>query len=351
MKKIFTLICMVFITMNVNAQNVCTDINGTTKHLVSDVDDSYVYTTDFSTDVDEDTGNPVARNGEKIVGNGQFVSTNEEGAIFDNYFQNDGSAVRSSYCLLPEDVLAHSSNTHELTIAFWVCTEGFTPEQYAYSPIFSAYAAKNTPNSWPMLVLQSRGSVQVNCSGWCDFTSANNVAGKNNVYNNNAWEASSNAYNYVNNWLEDQKWHYYTAVFTNTNAKIFLDGEVKNEWNVDGTSDGQVISGLFSNGADLKYVCLGGTQAWDWNDNDAPFRFARLLIKNKSMTADEIKEQMTIDFPDWRNYLQGQQNGIESISVNTNSEKAVTYNIAGQKVNDDYRGLCIQNGKKYISVK
>ena len=319
----------------------------TADELIGGIEAAYVYTTNFSTYEDETTGERVTWKGEKAVGNGQFTSTEEEGAPFGDFFQNDGSAVRTSYCLLPEDVLAHSGKTHELTIAFWVSAEGFTPNQYTYSPMFTAYAQKNTPNTNPMFALQSRGLAQVNCNGWCDFTGANNVSGKNNVYNTNAWEAGDAAYNKAGNWLEDQKWHYYTAVFTDTNAKIFLDGEVKNEWNVDGTSEGQVISGLFNDGAELKYVCLGGNQAWDWNDNDAPFRFARLLIKNSKMSAGEIKAQMLADFPGYEEYQAGGETGVKAVKTVQNSN-AIIYNLAGQKVSNSFKGIVVKDGRKMI---
>ena len=308
----------------------------------------YIYTTRFATYEDEETGIRTTWNGEKAVGNGKFAATEEEGEPFNDFFQNDGSAVRTSYCLLPEDVLAHSDKTHELTIAFWVSAKGFTPDQYTYAPLFTAYTQKNNPNTWPMLALQSRGNVQVNCNGWCDFTGANNVAGKNNIYNSNAWEANDDNYNDAGNWLEDEKWHYYTAVFTDTNVKVYLDGEVKNEWEIDGTSEGQKISGLFNDGANLKYVCLGGNQAWDWNDNDSPFRYARLLIQNSSMTPDMIKAQMTTDFPGWEDYLSDEPDAVEDISVTPQNENDALYNTAGQQVDDDYQGIVIKNGKKYL---
>ena len=316
----------------------------TADELINGIEAAYVYTTNFSTYEDEETGERVTWKGEKAVGNGQFVSTEEEGAPFGDFFQNDGSAVRTSYCLLPEDVLAHSAKTHELTIAFWVSAEGFTPNQYTYAPMFTAYAKQESPNNWPMMALQSRGPIQVNCSGWCDFVGAQNVDGKVNIYNQNAWEAGDAAYNFVNNWLEDQKWHYYTAVFTDTNAKVFLDGEIKNEWNVDGVTEGQVISGLFDHGDELKYVCLGGNQAWDWNDNDAPFRFARLLIKNSKMTQGEIKTQMLADFPSWEAYA----SSIEAITTKAQSTTTSVYNLAGQKVGAGYKGIVIKNGKKFF---
>jgi len=318
----------------------------TAEELITGIEAAYVYTTNFSTYVDDATGERLTWKGEKAVGDGQFVSTEEEGAIFGDYYQNvAGSGPRQNYCLLPEDVLAHSAKTHELTIAFWVSAEGFTPDQYTYAPLFTAYAQQNSPNTWPMLALQSRGPIQVNCSGWCDFTGAQAVGGKVNIYNSNAWEAGDAAFNLVGNWLEDQKWHYFTAVFTDTNASIYLDGDVKNEWNVDGVTEGQIISGLFDHGEDLKYVCLGGNQAWDWNDLDSPFRFARLMIKNSKMTAGEIKAQMSADFPGYVEYL----DGIDMVKVNNTQSNGFVYNLAGQRVNDSFKGIIVKNGKKYIN--
>lgn len=335
----------------------------TAEELINGIEAAYVYTTNFSTYENEE-GERVTWKGEKAIGEGKFTSEepelDEEGkpiniVPFGDYYQNvAGTAPRQNYCLLPEDVLAHSAKTHQLTIAFWVSAQGFTPDQYTYAPLFTAYAQQNAANTWPMLALQSRGLAQLNCSGWCDFTAANNVSGKNNIYNTNAWEAGDAAFNAAGNWLEDQKWHYYTAVFTDTNLKIFLDGEVKNEWNVDGTTDGQVISGLFTNGADLKYVCLGGNQAWDWGDLDSPFRFARLLIKNSAMSAGEVKAQMLADFPEYEAYQAAQPEpepepepvGITAVSSTVSP--AAVYSLSGQKVGAAYKGLVIKNGVKSL---
>ena len=321
----------------------------TAEDLIGGIEAVYVYTTNFSTYEDDETGERLTWKGEKAVGNGQFATTEEEGAPFGEFYQNSNGGVRTSYCLLPEDVLAHSAKTHELTIGFWVSAEGFTPDQYTYAPLFTAYAQKSAgANGAPMLALQSRGFAQVNCNGWCDFTGANNVNGKNNLYNKNAWEAGDANFTFVSNWLEDQKWHYYTAVFTDTNCKIYLDGEVKNEWNVDGTTEGQVISGLFTNGADLKYVCLGGNQAWDWNDADSPFKYARLLIKNSAATAGEIKAQMLADFPGYEEYQKSEPviDAIQGVAAAKAEGKA--YNLAGQQVNDSFKGVVINNGRIYL---
>ena len=86
----------------------------TADDLINDIVVPYVYTTNFSTYEDETTGERVTWKGEKAFGNGKFAS--EEPKLDDNekplnivpfgdFFSNDGSAKRASYCLLPEDVL------------------------------------------------------------------------------------------------------------------------------------------------------------------------------------------------------------------------------------------------------
>ncbi len=297
----------------------------------------YIYTTRFSTYEDEETGIRTTWNGEKAVGNGKFAATDEEGAPFSDFFQNDGTAMRTSYCLLPEDVLAHSEKSQALTIAFWVrAQEDAVSSNYLMTPLFTAYTAAPSSygNTWPMMACQYRGGLQVSCSGWSDYTDEQNVAGENTYYNGDT------------DWLADHKWHYYTAVFEDENAKVFFDGVLKNEWNNDGVTNTQ--KGLFTGGAYLKYVCLGGNQAWDWNDNDAPFDFARLLIQNSSMTPDMIKAQMTTDFPGWEDYLNEEPDAVEDISVTPQNENDALYNTAGQQVDDDYQGIVIKNGKKYL---
>jgi hypothetical protein len=39
----------------------------------------------------------------------------------------------------------------------------------------------------------------------------------------------------------------------------------------------------------LKYVCLGGNQAWNWGDNDPGFAFDDVAIYNVALTVDQIK--------------------------------------------------------------
>ena len=234
-----------------------------------------------------------------VVGGGSFVSDDTFGTVF----QNVATSPRSNYLLLPAEVFQHSGTSKAISIAFWVSADGITDDNsYTYAPLFSGYAAQATENSWPMMVLQTRGLAQVNCWGWCDFKGEQNAQGKNTIYHPNAWiEEGSTTEVHGDNWLADHKWHYYTAVFTSNGCTIYFDGTAANTWQFDEPGDGSWIDGFLTNydtdNSDwlIKYICLGGNQAWNWGDNDAPLKFANLRIQNNAMTADDIATQMQTD--------------------------------------------------------
>lgn len=272
-----------------------------------------------------------------IVGDGSFV----EDATFGRAYLNGGGAVRGHYLLLPEDVLSHSAETQQMTISFWVnAAHAGSVATYTYAPFFAGYAkAPGTKNESPMLVLQSRGPVQINNNGWCDFTGDNHIDNKVNVYNQNAWEAKDSKYNFVRNWLADNKWHHYAITFKATEVIQYFDGEVSNQWILNPSVDGQNITGLFSQGSALKYICLGGNQAWDWNDADAKFMFAKLLIQNNAMSASDIKARINADVT----------SGITGIAVDKKTDAPI-YDLSGRRVKTVKQGgVYIQNHKKFIA--
>jgi hypothetical protein len=224
-----------------------------------------------------------------IIGAGSI--RDDENEYFGKVFQNVAGAKSTNYLKLPSHVLSHSAETQEMTIGFWVnAVNAGALNDYTYSPFFSAYShAPAGDNDAPMFVLQSRGPVQVNNDGWCDFTGANHVDGKVNIYHNNAWEAGDANYNFVRNWLEDNQWHYYTITLKATEVVQYLDGVVTNAWDLDGQSEGQIITGLFNNGAALNYVALGGNQAWNWGDPDAGFAFDDIVVYDKVLTQQQVQ--------------------------------------------------------------
>ena len=216
-----------------------------------------------------------------IKGGGSFENI---GGKFGNVFQNVSGGMRTNYLLLPSDLLSHSASTQEMSIGFWVNRGNETSsDAYGWSPMFMAYAAPpaaDGTNTLPMFACQYRGVLQVNCNGWSDFTDAINVAGANKLWH------------FANDWLADGEWHYYTVTLTATNAKVYIDGEIANEWEVTGSGDNNVIAGLFSNGSDLNYICLGGNQAWNWADNDPGFWFDDIAVYDRAISQAQIKENM-----------------------------------------------------------
>ncbi len=251
MKKNYALIFLLILTTGLSAQNL-------------------IYFNDFENGIGDSA---------KIVGNGQIVMEDEtHGYVFHN--AAGGQAIRSNYLLLPDTIFKHVQDlaATELAISFWVNVG--TATDYYWTPMFSAYGAApaSTGNTWPMMILQSRLVGQVNCAGWCDMVDANNVA----------------AANYLStSWLDDSLWHHYTATFTATAVKIYVDGVVQNEWALDNTTDGQIVSGLFSSGSDLKYICLGGNQAWDWADVDPAYKYDDVAIYTSALTTEQIQNIIT----------------------------------------------------------
>ena len=259
-----------------------------------------------------------------VVGSGSFV----EDATFGTVYQNvAGTAPRENYLLLPSDLLSHSADSKALTIGVWVNNGGAASETYLWAPLFAAYgAAPAGSNTWPMFVCQYRGLLQVNCAGYSDYVDAQNVAGVNTLYHGDT------------DWLADGDWHYYTAVLDGNNAKVYFDGELKNEWNVSGEGDGNVQQGLFTNGKELSYICLGGNQAWDWNDLDSPFKYAKLMVSNMALSQTDIKAIVAAK-PETTN--------IGVISAEK-ADNTVRYNLAGQRVGADFKGVVIENGRKVM---
>lgn len=223
-------------------------------------------------------------NGLTIVGNGKFEDDTDD--RFGKIFHNDPKltkAVRTNYLLLPADVLSHSGETKEMTIGFWVNKKNAT--DYLWCPMFSAYdkveRASNGGEAWPFFVCHARKEVSLNCWGYMDT---------GNTYNDAGTNASSI------DWLSDGEWHYYTITLTSTNMKVYVDGQVENSWTVDGTTQGQIIKGVFDAGAGytttygLKYICLGGNQGSNWNDPDPAFGFDDFGVWNKALSKEQINQ-------------------------------------------------------------
>lgn len=223
-----------------------------------------VYFNDFS-----------STDGVTIIGSGEFIT--DADPHFGQVYHNDPNltkAVRTNYLKLPEDVLMHAATTKEMTITFWVNKKNAA--DYYWSPVFTAYGATNGPMAthaddwWPFFYAETRGVLGWNSNGYCDFTAEQN-------------DAVTNTESTV--WTDDGQWHLYTMTFTPSSAKVYIDGEVMNSWTI--ADNG--LDGLFTQ-TNLVYVCLGGNQAWGWNDPDPAFAFDDFAVYDAALTAEQIAQ-------------------------------------------------------------
>ena len=224
------------------------------------------------------------QDGIEIIGNGVFE--NDADARFGRIFHNDPTltkAIRTNYLKLPANVLSHSGTTKEMTIGFWVNMKDAA--DFYWCPLFTAYPnatkASDGTEPWPIFTCLARKIVSLNCWGYCDL---------GNTYNDKGTNAETSA------WLDDKAWHYYTITLTSTTVKVYIDGVVENSWTVDGTTGGQIITGLFDAGAayenvnGLKYICLGGNQSNGLNDPDPAFGFDDFAVYDKALTKAQIDQ-------------------------------------------------------------
>ncbi|MBR3522209.1 MAG: hypothetical protein IKN75_06810 [Prevotella sp.] len=306
-----------------------------------------VYFNDFS------TGNgTTAPEGLTIHGDGSFVD--DADANFGKVFQNGGGAQRTHYLQLPNDVLSHSSTSKKMTIGFWVNAKNAgESNSYMWAPIFTAYAAapSNNTNTSPMFACQYRGVLQVNNSGWCDYVDQQNVKGSNTLYHGNT------------DWLADDGWHYYTAVFDGENAYVYFDGVLKNQWLAttdynDGTSDitNTTQDGLFTAGSDLTYVCLGGNQVWNFGDNDAAFMFDDFAVYDEALAPSQIakviadKKGLTEETYDFAaaNTTSSSSECTYGAIVKINSYDCSILSSGKLEMNDRFAGRVANGSKWYI---
>lgn len=218
-----------------------------------------------------------------LMGDGGFIDSSDPG--FGKIFKNAQGGMRQNYLKLPMGAFSGVADTEEVTIAMWVSSKD--AGDYYWNPLFTAYAEEPGGNGCPMFACQYRGVVSINTNGpdnsgdtWCDYGNDICDAGEVILYHGDR------------DWLADQKWHLYTATFTPTRTIVYFDGEIANSWTLDGTSRGQVcdVKAL----ADMKCICVCGNQAWGWSDPDPGFGIDDVLIYNKVLSQNEIKQLMLL---------------------------------------------------------
>lgn len=234
-----------------------------------------LYSNDFEAGLD----------GSTIVGNGVLEASGD--AAHGMVFHNDPTltkAVRTNYLLLPTTIFSdfQTSGSQGLTVSFWVNKSNAA--DYYWSALFGAYGiAPNPTNGKPAFTLMTRQTGLVN------FDYANTVNSTN--YNYADFSGTGTA---STGWIDAAGWHFYAFTITPTTAKVVVDGVEKNSYTFASTA-GNNVSGLFNVASELKYIALGGNQAWGWNDPDPAFMFDKLKIYAGALTSAQINSLMTSD--------------------------------------------------------
>ncbi len=228
-----------------------------------------------------------------IVGGGSIVNASDSshGRVFENAAAQGGASKRANFFQLPAALFnsnaAQIAEKKGVTVSFAVNANG---KSAMFSPVFSAYGAapSNGTNTFPMFIIQGRQLIQFNANGYCDFTDADNVNGKN-----------VESIDYMN----DNGWHTVTVTISENKAVYYVDGLPANTWN-------HAVPGFLSAAGigSLNYICLGGNQAWDWADDDAFYQFDDVKIYAEALSADQVYKLAT---------------GKESSSDKTNLEAAL----------------------------
>ncbi|MCR5691982.1 MAG: Ig-like domain-containing protein [Eubacterium sp.] len=224
-----------------------------------------VYTNDFESD-----------DGSAIAGTGAIVAAADtsHGKVFDNGAGEAGK--RTNYYKLPSLFAENIENiaaNKGFSFSFDVNANG---KAAMYAPIFSAYASEvgeGGANSFPMFIAQGRGLLQVNAGNWSDFTAAENVAG-----------ANTESVAYLGTASE---WHNVTVTVTSEGAGFYVDGNAVNEWDHYNND----IAPVFTADGIGKCVavCLGGNQAWDWNDNDSQYQYDNFKFYDTGLTQEQVQ--------------------------------------------------------------
>lgn len=268
MKKIFSLLATMVLTIAMNAQKL----------------PNAVYALDFEMATD------VADFGGIQHGEGELRTTSD--VRFGTYYQNCPSAPgthHTNYLVVNQNGFktAGEQLTDGFSIGFWVnatVQNTVAPQNsYLYSTLITAYdEAQVATNQWPLIDIRARKWIQVNTAGfWDDFPDNENVNGSN--VQDVIWLAQNE-----NDDSFDSNWHYVTVVFENyaTIVKYYVDGNLANTWNTKADFGGE--NGFFTHLYKFTHLVIGGDCPWGLADMDAAFAYDDIRLYAKALSEDEI---------------------------------------------------------------
>lgn len=322
MKKFFTLISMALVAMSINAQTESWYVNnedGTLKaDYVANEDASAMSVVKFSTaHVDgTHTSGPVAEYNNGTLENGKLSQKvdNTWNGIESKALSKDGSVA-------PFYFVKGKGNPVNLDKVEFeeIVTDGNPTGNYR-AKWDAAYYAPDGSNGLP-----TNGTY---------ITLTPKVAGTLKV---GVWITKGNRDVYVAKGRDAKA----LALGTEVKVSGYINGQ-----NNDGADDSPLkgypmlqdeISAKGNTGNDAYIVGLGNQQAW--------------VYLTFSATAGEtyyiFNKNTQIGFSGFE-FTPGETNGIININASTSAKKSVRYNMNGQQVNASYKGLVIENGKKFV---
>lgn len=229
-------------------------------------------------------------------------------ANFGTYYQNNPEGVIAShknYLILPTQgfIKSQAKNKEAFSIAFWFNaavandTQGVDAAGHYYSAIIAAYSQSNSYKtfSWPMFSARTRGTLQINCSGWSDYVNEENVNGTNIESNEWCWTKMTEGTDEEGNPTEvatefDENWHYVVLTFNGLNAKYYVDGQVLNEWNA--TNNNYSFPTVMNN---LDALYLGDCGPF-WQDKDGAYAYDDISFYASEIQPDQMELIMNIKY-------------------------------------------------------
>ncbi len=244
--------------------------------------------------------------GAEMLGKGEFRKSTLDN--FGTYYLNNPlgeGSYHNNYLLIKTSAFVdcYAKSNETLSIAFWLNASESEKQTYPgtygayWSCNFSAYSSANSYKtwSWPMMSARDRGTLQINCNGWSDYTPEENVLGVN--AESTAWHVTkmvdSGEVDTDGNPVMvpsdfDANWHYVVFTFNGLNAKYYADGVLLNEWNA--TNNNYSFPSVM-NALDL--VCLGDGGPF-WNDASPTFAYDDISIYSTVLEPDQMELIMNI---------------------------------------------------------
>lgn len=283
MKKIYTFLAAVAIASTTNAQTTLPRA---------------LYTLDF-----EGITKPEDIKAEQ-VGKGLFLQSSIPS--FGTYYQNNPDVEAGShknYLIVPTQGFKESNEKSqtEFSIGMWInaYVANKSSVNHYYSTVLSAYSSTDSYKnfSWPMFSARERQTLQINCAGWSDYTPEENVNGANaestewnliKMYDSENKDEEGNVITEDKGF--DDNWHYLVFTFNGINAKYYVDGVVKNEWNA--TNNNYCFPSAM---AVLNNLYLGDCGPF-WQDQDGAYAYDDINFYSSVLTQEQQELIMNIKF-------------------------------------------------------